>query len=360
MPGSSKYGPYGMYSAETFRDLEVPECTKELLAETANFALAKSTWSTYRTVFKHLQTCMEDSDRQVVLPLSEADVLTFTSWLLVKRGVRGATVDAYLSALRQVHLVKGVEPPKARPEIVKMIVTGAKHRDAAADRTTGRPIRLPVTVDMLNLIKLKLSEMKIPMQRKRLYWAVCALNFFGGFRVHETLSRCESQFDPAFCLLGRDIELRQITVGDKHEEIIQLKLKSPKEDRVGAGCTFVDVYTTGGLLCPVRAFKKWMLTGPPADPDLPAFREEDGVPLTGRKLNKILRGCLEDSIPYDTGFVTSHSFRSGIASLMGQLGYTDDQIKAIGRWSSAAIERYLKLPRTKRAAMAKEIGKLRL
>ena len=57
--------------------------------------------------------------------------------------------------------------------------------------------------------------------------------------------------------------------------------------------------------------------------------------------------------------MTSHSFRAGIASLMGVLGYSDDQIMAIGRWSSSAFERYLKLPRTKRAQMAKELGKLR-
>ena len=204
---------------------------ERVAGEHGNFALAKSTSSMYRTVFKHLQTCMEESDRQVILPLSEVDVLTFTSWLLVKQRVRGATVDAYLSALCQVHLVRGVEPPKERPEIV-MIVAGAKHKDAVTDRTSGQLIRLRVTVDMLNFIKLKLSKMEMSMQREWLYWAVCALNFFRGFRVNETLSRCESQFDPAFCLLGRDNELRHISVGDKNEEIIQLKLKSPEVDQV--------------------------------------------------------------------------------------------------------------------------------
>ena len=41
---------------------------------------------------------------------------------------------------------------------------------------------------------------------------------------------------------------------------------------------------------------------------------------------------------------------------MGQLGYTDDDIKALGHWSSKVFEVYLKLPRTRRLEMAREIG----
>lgn len=61
-------------------------------------------------------------------------------------------------------------------------------------------------------------------------------------------------------------------------------------------------------------------------------------------------------IPGRYGHVSSHSFRSGIATLMGQLGYSDEQIKAIGRWSSKAFEEYLKMPRTKRLAMARHLA----
>ena len=58
--------------------------------------------------------------------------------------------------------------------------------------------------------------------------------------------------------------------------------------------------------------------------------------------------------------VTSHSFRAGLASLMGKLGYSDDDIMAVGRWSSRSFEAYMKLPRTKRLMMAKKIGRMAL
>ena len=50
---------------------------------------------------------------------------------------------------------------------------------------------------------------------------------------------------------------------------------------------------------------------------------------------------------------TSHSFRTGAASMMGALGFSDDDIKAIGKWSSNAFGNYTKLPRTQRRAVAK-------
>ena len=55
-----------------------------------------------------------------------------------------------------------------------------------------------------------------------------------------------------------------------------------------------------------------------------------------------------------------HSFRAGMASLLGTLGYTDEDIQAVGRWSSRAFLAYLKLPRTQRLTMAKKIGELNL
>ena len=345
-----------MFNAESFTTANLPKDLEEEMIKAANHSLAKKTWSSYKTAMKHLDTCQEETGRSFSLPMSSNDILLFTSWLLVRRGVRAATADCYLSAIRQVHIVKGHAIPTMRPEVVKSVLKGGRNQNVIKDRAVGRPTRLPVTPSMMKLIKKELSNMEIPIQRKRLIWLICSLNFFGGFRIHETLSRTEREFDPAFTLLARDVELKEVKVGNETEELLQLRLKSPKEDRVGAS-TFIDVYQTGGQLCPIRAYKKWKETNPPRDPDLPAFRKEDGTPLTGRKLNEILKTCLAPYIKQEEGHVSSHSFRSGMASLMATLGYTDLQIKAMGRWSSNAFEAYIKLPRRQRSDMAKDIAR---
>ena len=57
------------------------------------------------------------------------------------------------------------------------------------------------------------------------------------------------------------------------------------------------------------------------------------------------------------GKITSHSFLMGIATLLGQLGYSDNEIMEIGRWSSSAFELYIRSPRAVRAKTVKRMAK---
>ena len=43
--------------------------------------------------------------------------------------------------------------------------------------------------------------------------------------------------------------------------------------------------------------------------------------------------------------------------MMAAIGYSDDDIKAVGRWSSRAFMEYIKLPRTQRAEIARKINR---
>ena len=141
--------------------------------------------------------------------------------------------------------------------------------------------------------------------------------------------------------------------------IIQVKIKSPKTDRIGVD-TIIDVYESKGPLCPIIDFFKWKQIASHLSNSTPAFRDETGRPLTGASFNNSLKLYLGKYINYKTSRITSHSFRAGMASLLGTLGYTDEDIQAAGRWSSRAFLAYLKLPRTQRLTMAKKIGELNL
>jgi hypothetical protein len=73
--------------------------------------------------------------------------------------------------------------------------------------------------------------------------------------------------------------------------------------------------------------------------------------------NRILKERLTGFVDMSMGSLTTHCFRIGMASMLGQLGHDDGEIQAVGRWSSRAFEAYIKLPRTKRIAMAKRIAR---
>ena len=86
-----------------------------------------------------------------------------------------------------------------------------------------------------------------------------------------------------------------------------------------------------------------------------AFR----VPNSGNayrhaRFNESLKKLLQSHINY--GSITGHSFRAGMASLMGLAGFKDEEIQARGRWSSSAFLRYIKLGRITRARWADKLN----
>ena len=201
------------------------------------------------------------------------------------------------------------------------------------------------------VLKGKLAEADMNGRDQRLVWTVSSILFHGAFRVHELLCKKQSSFDPDFTLLGRDVKL--VTQGGR--EVLQLRIKAPKEQKVGKD-VIVDVYSTDSELCPVRAFKKWIKVKGKED-ELPLFRFSSGIPLTGKKFNEVVRDRLKGEVEDIEKLFSSHSFRAGAASMMAAIGYSDDDIKAVGRWSSRAFMEYIKLPRTQRAEIARKINR---
>lgn len=354
--GVTKYGGSGSCSTHLFDKLELPQETREALAAIGNHAITRKTWSTYRTAERMLLRCQKETKHCLELPLSNCSVLVFVDWLIRKRGVKATTVNSYLAGLRQLHIVKGLEEPQLRSGQVQLILRGQANIDATAKRSSVNKGRLPVTMALMKVLKDRIRNQEWDTCKKFLVWSVCTIAFHGGFRIHELLARQQGSFDPDFTLLTQDAKIRECTVGGCKTKFIELKIKNPKESKAGA-VVVIDVFETRGPTCPVRAFRKWDKVRDKVV-DLPLFRDKAGTPFTGQRMNSTLKLLLEDIIDYKKGSISTHSFRSGLASLMGELGMSDEDIQVMGRWSSRAFERYIKLPRTKRAETALRLGRL--
>ena len=79
----------------------------------------------------------------------------------------------------------------------------------------------------------------------------------------------------------------------------------------------------------------------------PMFTEDNGILLTGSKLNSILREAFPEFAD-GKKFLSTHSFRLGIPSEMARSGYSDAEIKIQGRWTSDSYNAYVKLGRAQR------------
>ena len=292
-----------------------------------------------------------------MLPVSEDTVISFLLWMISERGAKAATLNNYLAGIRQLHLARGCEAPVLRSNIVNQLIKGKSNMETADKRMasyTSAVERKPITPDILLLLKARLAESDLAVTDKRMLWAVATCLFFGAFRGSELLARNESVFDPAFTLLAEDVKVIREGTGGQ-DEAVQFMLKHPKEEKIGKA-VLVEVYQSRADICPVRAFKKWRNAARPPPISQPAFCWASGVPLTGQKFTEVLRDRLKGYITGGDKWYSTHSFRIGAASMLGSLGYSDADVKALGRWNSRSFERYIRLPRSRRNAVAKEFS----
>ena len=357
--GTTKYGEAGCCSSSSLAGTGLPQKRRESLARFVNLGLSQRTWSSYKTAERMWRRCEKDTEKKLELPWGQAETLLFLDWLLADRRVSAATASSYLAGIRKLHEIRGLAEPVLKGGLVNQVIKGKKNQEGVEKRNKEDKGRMPVTLTIMKLLKEAIRAWERPMEDKLLLWAVCTVAFHGSFRIHEILCQNETFFDPDFTLLRRDVVIRAHKWGQGQEtKMLQVSLKCPKESKTGKN-TVVDVYETGGPTCPLKGFCRWIensRTG--RDQDSVLFVTKDGVPLTGRRFNALLKQLLEPHIDYSKGQITAHSFRSGVPSLLGSLGYSDEDIKKVGRWSSRSFEHYTKLPRTSRAAIAQKLGKL--
>ena len=115
---------------------------------------------------------------------------------------------------------------------------------------------------------------------------------------------------------------------------MSVHIQSPKTDTFRAGCT-IRVGAIGNLLCLVSAVYHFIhqstfISGP-------LFTYSDGSYLTCNRVSLMRLSC------YGNCRINMHSFRIGGASTMESAGIPDSTIIIIGRWSSNAYQKYLRL-----------------
>jgi len=176
-------------------------------------------------------------------------------------------------------------------------------------------------------------------------WAACCLMFCGSLRVHEVLGKQKNPV-PSLTLMGSDLAVKSVKIGSEVKELVQVLIKSPKENRVGAGVV-IEIFGNDTFMCPVRAVKKLEKKIKPSK-DMPYFTWLSGEAYTGKDLNGFLSKTLDRITLNSGGSVRSHSFRAAIPTLMGLAGFSQNEIQAHGRWSSTAFKAYIKKTYVKR------------
>ena len=344
---------------EAFAALNLPAEVREQATKMANAGLSESTKSQYRSAWKLAKEAEEALEETFEMPWSTKNTVMFVVYARNRHipNLKASTIKAYLAGIRMQHLMRGFLVAGLKPDIVKLMITGAENLDAIQARLEGKKQRQPVTWDLLKRIKERLFEVRGSKSWKKTVWMTCALAFSGSFRIHELLSKHKMRFSAGKDLVGKSVKKRTWVKEGKQKTCLEIHLVHPKEARLSQGVK-VDLFAIEGeesWACPVKAYEAYMGTGCQGNENEPFVREEDGRNYTGADFNRDLKKLLVGIIDYKEGAVTSHSFRAGLATWMARAGYSDEEIMLTGRWRSQAFLNYVKTPRTARAVQAEEL-----
>ena len=355
--GVQKYKGYrgvnhGLYSKNSF-PASLPKYLVDSLIKAGNNSVAEGTWKQYKSVKKHLETFQKTARRKVLFPMSEENILGFIAYLFEK-GLQGKSVSKMISALRKVHMTEGVPVPILRTDLVKDCLRGKDNFDEEAHR--GKPKRLPVTLTVMRLIKCLLKlDRKMTEHHKILMWCICAVAFNGCLRIGECLSKFANRVDTLNCLLKKDIWLTEVKVKGKYKEVLKLRLKSDKASRATTRGVVLEIFGNGTDICPVKAYRKYLRASPKGKESFAAFRNFGGSNYRHQRFNEDLKSLLGGRLPYAN--ISGHSFRIGFASLLAANGFSDKNIKKIGRWNSSAFKTYLRSGRVTRVGVADRVAR---
>ena len=255
-------------------------------------SLAKSTWKTYGAA----QRDFCESVQCTALPASE-DVLIFNVAQLSRRLAHSFIHTYYMSAIRSIHVMKGLGDPFVGRLKLEQFLKGVR-------RLNSRPkdSRIPITPFVLRRVRAVVDLDPLNFNNS-MFWAACSLGFFAFLRSGEFTVPSAQAFDSAVHLTTQDISVVDL----KKPSCLVVAIKASKTDQSRVGVSLC-VEKTGDLLCPVLAYlvRKGMESGP-------LFRFEDYSPLTRSKLVELLRSTLTRA-GMNCSSYSGHSFRIGAAT----------------------------------------------
>ena len=325
----------GCNLVESLLPPDAPSHLRALTSNLFNASIAKSTARTYATAAKHISNLEAELGRTFSWPLSPADSNLLLAFLLNK-GVKPNTVRMYLSGARRIALSKGTDPP-TESQFAKCMLRGYENLKRNPVKEAVEANHRPVTIPLLRLLGHSASKhWKGQEEDKLCFWTVCLAAFWGSLRLGEVLCTDKSSFAPGSALLGTDVINMTGTS-------FALWIRDPKvPKRFG---DIVEIWSTPQFpdLDPFSAFSTYWASREKHPLSLPVFLMANGRNMTHRCFESTFHSLLSYyamQLELSINRWTGHSFRSGLPTLLQSLGFSEEEIKAWGRWASSVFQLY--------------------
>ena len=302
------------------------ECLDKALAESSKLSLS-SGW-------KHwLRFC----GLAAIHPTTQEQqhLLWFLGYLRSIPTVRAfSTYNKYFSAIRAVHLNAGIPDPFHDKPTLSRALMGLKKMLGVNTKK-----KRPITVDLLRQMA---PHFDMNDKLDRILWSIIVIATFGLFRLGELTTTTNDRPTPL---------VASVTAPDS--EVRYIYLEKSKVDLFGQGNQVPVGHNNFSDLNPVELIDE---STKGKLPDAPLFQH----PTTGQPIkrttvvNRIKLAVAAINLP--PADYSGHSCRAGGAQTLEDLGFSEDQIKELGRWRSYCWVQYRNMPVWKFRAIAKKMA----
>lgn len=287
--------------------------------------LATSTLKMYDTAWSHFSSfCATFSVN--VLPVNVSYVSAFIVHCFESRKIQPSSIKSMVAGI-QFHL-RCLDPSTSsllENSSIRLLLNGLKK-----EKPRGNDHRLPLTLTLLRKLISHLRAGCFGVHTDMMLESVLLTAFYGFLRGGEFSTRTDS-FNPS-----HDLTISDVSVFSHHFTIF---LKHSKSDRNREGAS-VYISETNSAFCPLSSMSAYLRSRPQARPEDPLFATEEGKPMSRAWFASRFRLlCLYCGLP--PGRYSAHSLRIGAATTAAS-STPVSTLKAMGRWSSAAYERYLR------------------
>ena len=286
-------------------------------------SIAPSSYQVYRrswTLFKQCQAFLLGAQATPAsIPLTSNQVCLYISFLH-QNGYAATSIVSFTSAIGYVHRISNVSDPTSSLLVQKLLSATLKLR------VTVDP-RLPITIIILQQLVASLSTTVSCFSHRKLLRAMFVVAFFGLMRVGEITMSKDKVIPLNIDQVRFTPEMVTITITKfKHNKSMRpVGIPLPKQD-------IIDI-------CPVDALHDYLVYRGSSPGPLFALSNLSPVPREFfiKHLRKSLTFC-----GFSWKNYKSHSFRIGGASYYADLGFSDAQIRLLGRWGSDAFLQYIR------------------
>lgn len=275
----------------------------------------------YNNVLNHYQIFARTFSLNFNFPIPHASFILFAAYLFQKN-LASTTIISYISALGfWQKLNGGIDYTESF--LLKRVLAGIKRQKPSID------CRLPITQNILFKLLHALNFCSKTPEQIIMFKSMYLLAFHGFLRLSELTVNNNNDH----CLSFNDIVLAS------DETSVVIKFRSFKHSN-GKSESIV-IYKQSGDNCPISALTKFLKLRGNAPGPLYVY-PGSFTPVNRNIFVRHLNACLS-FCNLSPSLYKSHSFRIGAATTAASEGFSDAQIRKLGRWHSNAFLSYIRL-----------------